>query len=107
MDDQKKNEDRLEIYSVGGHLNYCHNGYEVLMKWCYQFSPTEVGILKNFGFTVHSYKDIRANEFIRRGEIISKGILKYISAYFKKEIMKNIIITKFNLFQTILEDPPI
>ena len=148
----KKNEDRLEIYSLLALKNKGRWSYSALfnlkLQWCngYEYSVGQSGVTERnlttkflspaytqlgvgmfykrddnfwFNYALLSARYIRVNpiftESLLDGENyfgVDKGKVGrfeaggIISAYFKKEIMKNIIIeNKLNLFQNYIEDP--
>ena len=148
----KKNEDRLEIYSLLALKNKGRWSYSALFnlksQWSngYEYSVGQSGVTERnlttkflspaytqlgvgmfykrddnfwFNYALLSARYIRVNpiftESLLDGENyfgVDKGKVGrfeaggIISAYFKKEIMKNIIIeNKLNLFQNYIEDP--
>ena len=148
----KKNEDRLEIYSLLSLKNKGRWSYSALFnlksQWSngYEYSVGQSGVTERnlttkflspaytqigvgmfykrddnfwFNYALLSARYIRVNpiftESLLDGENyfgVDKGKVGrfeaggIISAYFKKEIMKNIIVeNKLNLFQNYLEDP--
>ena len=148
----KKNEDRLEIYSLLALKNKGRWSYSALFnlksQWSngYEYSVGQSGVTERnlttkflspaytqigvgmfykrddnfwFNYALLSARYIRVNpiftESLLEGENyfgVDKGKVGrfeaggIISAYFKKEIMKNIIIeNKLNLFQNYIEDP--
>ena len=145
----KKNEDRLEIYSLLALKNKGRWSYSALFnlksQWSngYEYSVGQSGVTERnltTKFLSPAYTQIGVgmfykddnfwfnyalSEYIRVNPIFTESLLDgenyfgvdkgkvgrfeaggIISAYFKKEIMKNIIIeNKLNLFQNYIEDP--
>lgn len=148
----KKNEDRLEVYSLLALKNKGRWSYSALFnlksQWSngYEYTLNQSGVLDRnlttkflspaytqigvgmfykkddnfwFNYALLSARYIRVNSIFTENLLdgenyfgVEKGKMGrfeaggIISAYFKKEIMKNIILeNKLNLFQNYLEDP--